>query len=150
MSSDTEIISERLVSASPEQIFDAYSNPERLAHWWGPNGYTSTFHEFDFRPGGKWQFTLHGPDGTDYHNESVFTAIDKPNRIVLDHLRPMHRFQMTMTFTPEGSKTRITWRMCFESAEEVARIIEFIPAANQQNFDRLAQELANHNNAVVK
>ncbi len=118
--SDNEIVSERLVNASPEQIFDAYSNPERLARWWGPNGFTSTFHEFEFRPGGKWRFTLHGPDGTDYPNESEFKEIEKPNRIVLEHLKPMHRFMMTMNFTPEETKTRITWR-CVSNRQRRSR-----------------------------
>ncbi len=125
---DNEIISERVLSVTPEQIFAAYRDP---------------FHEFDFRPGGQWKFTLHGPDGADYYNESEFVEMVEPTRVVLIHLRPMHRFVMTMTFTPEAAGTHVVWRMEFETAEEVARIKPFILDANQQNFDRLAAELAN-------
>ena len=142
IAADNEIISERMLSATPAQIFAAYRDPQRLARWWGPNGFSSTFHEFEFRAGGQWKFTLRGPDGVDYYNESEFVELVEPTRVVLDHLRPMHRFRMTMTFTPEAGGTRIMWRMEFETADEVARIKSFVLDANQQNFDRLAAELA--------
>jgi uncharacterized protein YndB with AHSA1/START domain len=141
-SSDQEIVSERVLDASPEQVFEAYRDPARLARWWGPSGFSSTFKEFDFRPGGAWKFTMHGPDGTDYYNESEFIEIDAPRRIVLEHLRPMHRFMMTMTLTDLGGKTRLTWRLRFESTEECERVKQFVVPANEQNLDRLADELS--------
>ena len=62
-------------------MFDAFADPNRLTRWWGPKGFTSTFHEFDLRPGGVWRFVLHGPNGADYQNESVFVEVVKPERI---------------------------------------------------------------------
>ncbi|MBX7106015.1 MAG: SRPBCC family protein [Gemmataceae bacterium] len=138
---DCEIVSSRLLAAPREAVFAAFADPEVLARWWGPIGFTNTLHEFEFRPGGPWKFTMHGPDGTDYYNESRFDEIAAPERLVLTHLRPMHRFLMTMTFDAESGGTRITWRMRFDSAEEVARIREFVVPANEQNFDRLAAAL---------
>jgi uncharacterized protein YndB with AHSA1/START domain len=85
---------------------------------------------------------MQGPDGTQYHNESEFVEVTPPERIVLVHLRPMHRFQLTMTFGDEAGHTRLTWRMLFDSAKEVERIRPFVPAANEQNFDRLQAQLA--------
>ena len=141
-SADQEIVSTRVLAAPRERVFEAFSDPTRLARWWGPKGFTNTFDEFDLRPGGAWRFVMHGPDGSAYRNASEFIEIVSPERIVFQHLEPMHRFQMTMTFVPEGDRTRLTWRMRFESAAEVERIKAFIPAANEQNFDRLAAELA--------
>ena len=138
---DREIVSTRVFDASRERVFRAFSDPQVLARWWGPDGFTSTFQEFDFRPGGAWRFVMHGPDGADYRNESEFIEVVSPERIVLEHLRPMHRFLVTMTLAEEAGKTRLTWRMEFESAAELDRVRAFIPAANEQNFDRLQVQL---------
>jgi len=139
---DREIVSTRVLDAPRERVFRAFSDPRVLARWWGPDGFTSTFQEFDFRPGGAWRFVMHGPDGADYRNESGFIEVVSPERIVLEHLRPMHRFLMTMTFAEEAGKTRLTWRMEFESVAELERVRAFIPGANEQNFDRLQAQLA--------
>ncbi len=137
-----EFTTTRLIAAPQERVFRAFSNPALLAQWWGPNGFTNTFHEFDLQPGGAWRVVMHGPDGTDYINESVFVDVLAPERIVFRHERTMHRFQMTMNFDREGNKTRLTWRMLFDSAEEADRVRGFVPAANEQNFDRLEALLA--------
>lgn len=57
-----------VLAASPSQVFAAMSEPARLARWWGPHGFASTIHEFEFKPGGRWLLTMHGPDGKDYPN----------------------------------------------------------------------------------
>jgi uncharacterized protein YndB with AHSA1/START domain len=138
---DREIVSSRVFDAPPESLFDSFSDPHRLAQWWGPKGFTNTFHEFDFRPGGLWRFTMHGPGGADYLNESVFTDIARPERIAFDHLEPIHRFRMAMTYEGQGGSTRLTWRMLFDDIEECAKVKPFVVEANEQNFDRLAANL---------
>ena len=62
--------SSRTISAAPEAVFAAVENPTRLARWWGPNGFSNTFHPFEFRDGGSWLFTMHGPDGQDHPKRS--------------------------------------------------------------------------------
>ncbi|MDZ4658572.1 MAG: SRPBCC family protein [Bythopirellula sp.] len=139
---DREVVSTRLIDAPRQVVFQTFSDPEQLAQWWGPSGFTNTIKKFDFRPGGDWHLTMHGPGGTDYRNESVFVEIVEPERIVFDHLRTMHRFLMTMTFFEFDGKTRVTWRQRFESVAELEKVRAFVPAANEQNFDRLASHLA--------
>jgi uncharacterized protein YndB with AHSA1/START domain len=85
---------------------------------------------------------MHGPDGVDYKNESVFREVVEPKRIVFSHLRPMHRFRVTATFTDEAGKTRLVWRMLFESVTECQTVGRFAVEANEQNLDRLEAELA--------
>jgi uncharacterized protein YndB with AHSA1/START domain len=140
--SDREIVTRRLLEAPREQVFDAFADPNRLTRWWGPKGFTSTFHEFDLRPGGVWRFVLHGPNGADYQNESVFVEVVKLGRIVFNHVsRP--RFQMTLTLDASArTKTTITWRMLYETADECAKVRVFAVDANEQNLDRLEAELA--------
>ena len=140
--SDREIVSTRVFDAPRELVFKAFSDRDHLVHWWGPKGFTNTFHEFDMRPGGVWRFVMHGPDGVDYKNESVFVEIVRPERIVFHHLKPVHEFQMTVTFVEQDDKTMLTWRMLFKSAAECDKVKVFAVEANEQNFDRLEAQLA--------
>ncbi len=78
---DTEIISKRIFAVSRERLFRAWSEPEQLKSWWGPKGFTNTFHEFDFRVGGRWRLTMHGPEKGNYENECEFIKIEKPSLI---------------------------------------------------------------------
>ena len=57
-----------LIDGPPDLVFEAFTDPGHLDRWYGPNGFTVTTHAFEFRPGGTWDFTMHGPDGTDYPN----------------------------------------------------------------------------------
>lgn len=139
-----EIVSTRLFAAPRETVFRAISDSARLARWWGPRGFTTTIRIFEFRPGGRWEFVMHAPNGAEYHNEVVFTEIVAPGRIVLDHLEPVHRFLMTMTLAPEAGGTRLTWVMRFADVDEGAKVRSFILDANEQNFDRLAAVLASN------
>ncbi len=132
-----EITNSRVFAASRETLFDAFANPEKLKHWWGPDGFTNTIHAFDFRPGGTWHFTMHAPGGSDFENTSTFSEITAPGKIVFVHHLPVHVFTMTMTFAAEGAETRLTWLMQFEPNESNTGLKDFITAANEQNFDRL-------------
>jgi uncharacterized protein YndB with AHSA1/START domain len=140
--SDREIVTSRVLDAPRELVFRAWEEPERLSRWWGPKGFTNTFDEFDMRPGGHWRFVMHGPDGGHYRNESVFLEIVRPERIALRH-ESKPRFELIATLAElGGGKTRITWRMVFESAAECERVKVYAVVANEQNLDRLEAELA--------
>jgi uncharacterized protein YndB with AHSA1/START domain len=76
------IIGSRLLHAPRELVFSAFTDPRHLAQWWGPNGFTTTTHSFEFRPGGVWRFVMHGPDGRDYQNRITYDEIVRPERIV--------------------------------------------------------------------
>jgi RimJ/RimL family protein N-acetyltransferase len=138
---DREFVHSRLIDAPRDQVFAAFANPTRLARWWGPNGFTSTFSVFEFRSGGLWRFVMHGPDGTDYPNKSVFTEVVAPERIVLEHLSASHHFLLFITFEADGARTRVGWRQVFDTAAEKERIAAFVTPANEQNLDRLAAEV---------
>jgi len=138
---DSSVQTERLLSATPDQVFDAFRQPDKLARWWGPAGFTNTFQQFDFTPGGRWVFTMHGPDGADYLNENIFREIRPPARIVIEHLlKPW--FSLTVTLTPVGDQTRLGWEQKFESPEVAATVRERCNTANEQVLDRLQAILA--------
>lgn len=137
---DREIISTRVFDASPDQLFQAWTDPAILALWWGPKNFKNTFQVFEPRPGGDWKFVMHGPDGTDFKNESVFRELEKPSRIVLDHVSSP-RFRVVATFDAMGEKTKLTFRMIFETSEMRDRVKDIVVNANEENFDRLAVQL---------
>jgi uncharacterized protein YndB with AHSA1/START domain len=138
---DRELVTSRVVDSPRERAFRAFSDAAQLAQWWGPKGFTNTFQEFDLRPGGAWRFVMHGPNGADYPNESVFVEVAPPTRVVFEHVsRP--EFEMTITFNERGAKTRVAWRQLFRSAAECERVKKFAVEANEQNLDRLEALLA--------
>ncbi|HET9484787.1 MAG TPA: SRPBCC family protein [Xanthomonadales bacterium] len=135
-----EFVHSRVIEAAPGRVFDAIRDPARLARWWGPNGFTSTVHAFEFRPGGALRLTLHAPDGADYPNDYVFAGIEAPQRVVIERPGEAHHFVLTITLDPHERGTRVGWRQVFDTAEERARLAPVVPDANEQNLDRLAAE----------
>ena len=139
--SDRELVTTRVLSAPRERVFSAFSEAGQLAQWWGPEGFRNTFHEFDLRAGGTWRYTMHGPNGADYPNESVFVEVVKPERIVIEHVSGP-RFRLTIALTAEAGRTRLTWRQRFPTAADCDRIKALAIPANEQNLDRLEARLA--------
>lgn len=140
-SPDNEIISSRIVHAAIDQVFEACANPAHLENWWGPDGFTNTFEEFDFRPGGRWKFIMHGPDKGNYQNECIFSEIIYPKLITWDRLsKPLFRMEVSLSDIAPG-KTKFGFRMIFNSPEECSEIKSFAINKNEENFDRLEREL---------
>ena len=130
----------RVLSATVTAVFDAIRDPQRLARWWGPDGFTNEFDVFEFAPGGRWQFTMVGPDGKRYRNESAFADIVPGARVRIDHISPP-RFVLTIALTPAGSGTHLSWEQAFEDPAVAASVRRIVEPANEQNLDRLAAEL---------
>lgn len=138
-------IHSRLIDATPVQVFDAFSQPDRLARWWGPDGFSSTFERFDLRAGGAWQFVMHGPDGARYPNTNVFTRVEPPDRVEIEHLSEDHHFILEITFSGQGNQTLVGWRQTFDSVAHRQLIAPWVEPANEQNLDRLQREVARFN-----
>jgi uncharacterized protein YndB with AHSA1/START domain len=138
---DCKIVSSRVVNAPIETVFRAWTEPPHLEKWWGPAGFTNTFKEFDLRPGGKWSFIMHGPDKGNYPNECVFIKIEKPVLLAWYRLsKPL--FRVVASFEEVASdRTKIIFKMLFESAEECNKLKKFVPEKNEENFDKLEDEL---------
>jgi uncharacterized protein YndB with AHSA1/START domain len=135
-----DLQNERCYEATPAQVFACLRDPARLARWWGPEGFSNTFDVFEFVPGGRWSFTMHGPDGKDYPNTSVFREIEPDTRVVIDHdCEP--RFALEIHLHPHGTGTRVAWLMEFQNKTFAQSMKDFLQSANEQNLDRLAQEL---------
>jgi len=130
----------REIAALPEQVFAAISNPERLARWWGPAGFTNTFSICEFTTGGRWSFVMHGPDGSNYPNESEFAEIDPSGKVAIRHISEP-RFLLTITWSSSGAGTLVSWVQAFENPEIARRVEHIVVPANEQNLDRLSSEV---------
>jgi uncharacterized protein YndB with AHSA1/START domain len=138
---DCEIVSSRIVNASINLVFKAWTDPNHLKNWWGPKGFTNTFNEFDLRPGGKWSFIMHGPDKGNHLNECEFIKIDKPNLIFWKrHSKPLFKVLATFEEVSDNS-TSIVFKMIFDTAEESNKLRPFVVDKNEENFDKLEVEL---------
>jgi uncharacterized protein YndB with AHSA1/START domain len=121
-------------------VFQALADPVRLARWWGPDGFTNTFHIFEFTPGGHWDFTMHGPDGTEYPNQSVFAEIVPDASVVIQHVAQPH-FTLTIALTPSATGTRVSWVQEFEDPTIAAKVRHIVEPANEQNLARWEREV---------
>src|ERR1700691_3503012 len=123
-SADRQIVISRVFDAPRELVWEAWTNPQHVSQWWGPQGFSTTIETMDVRPGGIWQHVMHGPDGANYPNRSVFTEVVKPVRLVYSHGGgreggPGASFVATWSFDAlAADKMRLTLRMVFPSAEE--------------------------------
>jgi uncharacterized protein YndB with AHSA1/START domain len=131
----------REIPASPDEVFSAFAEPSRLAKWWGPDGFRNTFDICQFKPGGVWKFTMHGPDGTDYANESVFEEIEAARKVVVHHVCEP-RFRLTVEFAPCAAGTLVTWVQVFEDAAVAEAVRHIVEPSNEQNLNRLTAEVA--------
>jgi len=132
----------RLVDAPRERVWEAWTVPEQLEQWWGPDGFSVTTHEIDIREGGQWRFLMRGPDGRDYPNHIVFTKIVKPERIEHDHGGDDGKvhFKAVITFEERGGKTLVTMKSTFPTHEDLRRVVEEYGAieGGKQTLGRMA------------
>jgi uncharacterized protein YndB with AHSA1/START domain len=140
-SPDCEIVNTRILNASRKIVYKAWTDPNHLKNWWGPKGFTNTFNEFDLRSGGKWSFSMHGPDKGNYANECEFIKII-PNEFISWRRFSKPVFQVAVIFEEiSADSTRLIFKMIFSTPEECDKLKSFAPEKNEENFDRLEDEL---------
>jgi len=145
--SEREIVISRVLDAPRSLVFDVWTDPIHVGEWYGPRGFTITTHKMDVRPGGTWNFVMHGPEGVDYQNRIIFIEVDRPYRLVYSHAGEEgepSQFQVTLTFEEHDGKTLLTMRSLFESAADRDRVVEEHHAieGGNQTLDRLQERLA--------
>jgi uncharacterized protein YndB with AHSA1/START domain len=141
------IITSRLIAAPRALVWSVLTDPDHLKHYWGPDGFTNTFRQYDLRVGGQALFTMHGPDGTNWPNRFIFLAIDPPRLLRWEHDNggegPVdHKFTGELELLDEKGQTRIELRMTEKSLAARDAVAKFAVAGGQQNLDRLAAYVA--------
>jgi uncharacterized protein YndB with AHSA1/START domain len=133
----------RLIAAPPARIWAAWTDPDALPKWWGPEGFTCRTKEIDLREGGIWRFDMVAPDGTVWPTRHRYTAHLPHRRIdfLLDGDDVSEDSKVVrVTFMPDGDGTRVTLHMTFPSAAELARVRGFgAEALGMQTLGKLAR-----------
>ena len=140
-----ELYLTRVFDAPVRLVWDAWTDPDQVGEWWGPRGFTITTHSRDLRPGGKWIYTMHGPDGTDYPNITIYHEVEKHARLVYDHGATENTpplFRVTVSFAETQGKTTMNLTMSLASAAAADEARVFIKkAGGDATWDRLAEYL---------
>jgi len=135
----------RIYKAPVKLVWEAYTDPKHAAHWWGPRGFTITTHSKDLRPGGKWIYTMHGPDGVDYENRTTYHIVEPYSRLVYDHggnAQQEKLFTVDVTFTEINGQTKMVMTMGLPTAEAAQQTKKFIKqVGGNSTWDRLAEYL---------
>lgn len=123
-------------------MWKVWTDPEHIVNWWGPDGFSTTIHKIDFQEGGEWKLTLHGSDGTNYPNRSIFIEIITRKKIVFEHFNP--HFITTVIFESTGAETQVDWTLLFDSAEMCETIIKAHKAeeGQKQNIEKLEKYIS--------
>jgi len=119
---ERELVIERRLDAPRDLVFRAWTEPQHLAHWPGPKGFTATAHTFDCRPGGSFRTCLHAPDGSDHWVRGRYLEVTPPERLVFTHAwedgsgRPGPQTIVTVTLKEEAGRTLMHFHQAvFES-----------------------------------
>lgn len=133
----------RMYEAPVKAVWDAWTDPKQTAKWWGPRGFTLTTHSKDLRVGGSWAYTMHGPDGTNYENKTIYFEVDQYKKLVYDHGGNDDRpplFRVTVLFQEIKGKTKMDMTMALATTEAAVETRKFVKAAKgNSTWDRLAE-----------
>jgi uncharacterized protein YndB with AHSA1/START domain len=137
----------RTFNAPRERVWEAWTDPEQVGAWWGPDGFTITTNEIDVQPGGSWRFVMIGPEGEEYQNRIAYDEIVVPERLAYTHGSPNdpEQFQVTVVFDEEDSgTTELTMEMGFPSSSKLDEDVEFGAVEGaKETLDSLADHLTN-------
>jgi len=119
-----ELVITRVIDAPRALVFRAWTQPEHVARWWGPKGFTTVHCEMDVRVGGTYRCAMRSPQGTEHWKRGVYREIVEPERVVFTFAWELpdgtlgHELLTTVTFADHGAQTRLTLRQgVFETTE---------------------------------
>jgi uncharacterized protein YndB with AHSA1/START domain len=107
--SEREIVVERTVAATPERIFEAYTDPKLVPRWWAPPGGSLRVEQMDVRPGGKYRYVQRNPGGQELVFLGSYVAVTPPTRLVY-------------TFEVEGQGNPVTTTVDLRGEGEATRV----------------------------
>ena len=145
-----EVTLTRILDAPRELVFRVWTDPEHLARWWGPHGFTNPVCEVELRTGGKLLIHMRGPDGVVYPMSGTFHEILAPERLVFlstaedEHGEAVLESLTTVTFAEHGKRqTRLTVHARAKGLKPVAaQYLQGMQAGWEQSLERLSEYAA--------
>lgn len=127
----------KLLPVPVEKVWEVWTQTHHIEKWWGPNGFTNSIHRMELAAGGQWTLTMHGPDGKNFPNKSVFIEIVPFRKIVFQHFNP--NYMATILFEPRGEETFLDWTVEFETVKLYATVVTVFKADEglRQNVEKL-------------
>jgi uncharacterized protein YndB with AHSA1/START domain len=148
-SAQRELVITRIFDAPRELVFKAWTDPQHVAQWWGPKGFTNPVCEMDVRAGGALRIVMRGPDGIDYPMKGVFREVLKPERLVFTSVavdaedNPLLEALTIVTFAEQDGKTKLTMQTSAAGlVPEAAQKLAGMEEGWTQSQDRLETYLA--------
>lgn len=152
-SKPNELYIERVFDAPVKMVWEAWTEPEQVAQWWGPRGFTITTDHKDVRTGGSWRYTMHGPDGVDYPNHTKFLEVEQFARLVYDHGGYDDRpplFRVTVNFSEVQGATKMEMTMALATEQAAKETKQFVKkVGGDTTWDRLAEYLSPTDRFVI-
>jgi uncharacterized protein YndB with AHSA1/START domain len=142
--SEREIEMTRLFDAPRELVFDAFTNPEHVPHWFGPRGWSLPGCQIDLRPGGAWRYVLRGPNGEEMGMSGVYQEIPPPERVVTTESFDDYPGESvnTLTLTEEDGKTRYTVTVLYPDKDTRDAVLATgMSEGAAETLERLAEHL---------
>jgi len=142
---DREIIITRVVNAPRDLVYKTFTEPEHVARWWGPAGFTIEIQDMDVRVGGSWSYIMSGR-GMIFPNFISYLEVVEPERLVYLHgsnKGEEPEFMATITFEMQGPKTKITMHSVFGAAAVRDFVVSQFKAieGGNQGLDKLEHYL---------
>ncbi len=144
-----EVTLTRVFDAPRELVFKAWTDPQQLAKWWGPEGFTNPVCEIDARPGGKMLIHMTAPDGTVYPMTGTFREVTPPERLVFSDAAEdlqgnvLLEGETIVTFEQQGGKTKVTVQArAWARVPAAADMLKGMDQGWSQSLDRLARLVA--------
>ena len=145
------IVVSRTFDAPRDRVFRAYTDPQELARWWGPDGWTTETHAHELQPGGFWHYYMRGPDGMESWGKSIYQEVTPPSRLVYSDafsdaegnmVEGMPVMVITTEFAERDGKTTVTSTTQFASEEDMREVVEMgVAEGITQIWERLAAYL---------
>jgi uncharacterized protein YndB with AHSA1/START domain len=147
-----ELLLTRIFDAPRELVFKAWTEPERVARWWGPHGFTNPVCELDVRPGGAMLIQMRGEDGSLYPSKGIYHEVVAPERLVFTTYafedeagNPQLEVLHTITLVDLGDKTKLTLQArVVKSTPEIVEMLAGMEVGWQEGLDRLAESLRSY------
>jgi uncharacterized protein YndB with AHSA1/START domain len=146
---DRELVISRVFDAPRELVFQAWMSPKHLDAWWGPHGFKTITSSMDASKGGAWLYIMRHDQYGEFKNRIIYREIVKPERLEYTHDSGVDgdpaAFEVTVTFTAQGARTKVMMRSLFPNAAELQRVKGFGAAeGGNQTLERLGTWLAEH------
>lgn len=145
-----ELIAVRTLNAPRKLVWEMWTHPDHITHWWGPDGFSTTTYIMEIKPGGVWRFVMHGPDGRDFQNKIIYNEVIENELLVYKHAgeedtEDIH-FHVTVNFEDDEEGTKLTMKMVFDTAEELKRVSDEFGAVEglKNTLERLGVYLSKY------